>query len=185
MQGYYIFYSFSLPHTDGVGKGVFTKKCGEVCAIKRRLGVYVVCLGCILALLSGCGATDSRVGELVFIYGAAMVISVLLLIGYCTLARNKTGLYVLLFSSVAVVNIGYFWLSVSPTLGQALMANRLAYLGSVLLPLAMFLIIRNVTNCKANYPLFLVLLSISGVVFLIAASGGILDIYYKEVRCRW
>lgn len=148
------------------------------------MGVYVVCLGCILALLSGCGATDSRVGELVFIYGAAMVISVLLLIGYCTLARNKTGLYVLLFSSVAVVNIGYFWLSVSPTLGQALMANRLAYLGSVLLPLAMFLIIRNVTNCKANYPLFWVLLSISGVVFLIAASGGILDIYYKEVSLQ-
>lgn len=134
--------------------------------------------------MSGCGASEGKTLNLSIIYGVAMAISLLLLAGYCALAKNKAKLYILLFSSVAVVNIGYFWLSVSPTLGQALMANRLAYLGSVLLPLAMFLIIRNVTNCKANYPLFWVLLSISGVVFLIAASGGILDIYYKEVSLQ-
>lgn len=134
--------------------------------------------------MSGCGAAEGKASDLTVIYGVAMAISLLLLAGYCIFAKRKLKLYVLLFASVAVVNTGYFWLSVSPTLEQALMANRLAYLGSVLLPLAMFLIIRKATNYKRNPTLFWVLLGISGAVFLIAASGGILDIYYKEVSLQ-
>jgi len=134
--------------------------------------------------LSGCGAAEGKTVDLTIIYGVAMAISLLLLVGYCTLAKQKMKLYMLLFSSVAVVNIGYFWLSVSPTLEQALMANRLAYLGSVLLPLSMFFIIRKATNCKRSPTLFWVLLGISGAIFLIAASGGILGIYYKEVSLQ-
>ena len=134
--------------------------------------------------MSGCGAAEGKTADLTMIYGVAMAISLLLLAGYCALAKQKMALYILLFSSVAVVNIGYFWLSVSPTLEQALMANRLAYLGSVLLPLAMLLIIRKATNCKENRKLFWVLLGISGAVFLIAASGGILNLYYKEVSLQ-
>lgn len=134
--------------------------------------------------MPGCGASEGKTVDLTIIYGAAMAISLLLLVGYCTLAKQKMKLYILLFSSVAVVNIGYFWLAVSPTLEQALMANRLAYLGSVLLPLAMFLIIREATNCKRSPTLFWVLLGISGAIFLIAASGGILNLYYKEVSLQ-
>ena len=147
------------------------------------MGVFVS-LGCIVAFLSGCSTSEGKISDLTVIYGVAMVISLLLLAGYCTFVKNKAKLYVLLFFSVAVVNTGYFWLAISPTLEQALMANRLAYLGSVLLPLAMFLIIRKATNCKANYRIFGILLGISCVVFLIAASGGILDIYYKEVSLQ-
>ena len=106
--------------------------------------------------MSGCGASAGKTVDLTIIYGAAMAISLLLLVGYCTLAKKKQGLYILLFASVAVVNAGYFWLAVSPTLEQALMANRLAYLGSVLLPLSMFFIIRKATNCKENRKLFAV-----------------------------
>ena len=89
--------------------------------------------------------------------------------------------FVLLFSSVLVVNIGYTLLSVSSGLTMALWANRIAYLGSVFLPLAMLMIILNVTNTK--YPKWLhgVLGIVSIIVFLIAASPGILPIYYKEV----
>ena len=134
--------------------------------------------------MSGCGASEGKTVDLTIIYGAAMAISLLLLIGYCTLAKKKQGLYVLLFASVAVVNAGYFWLAVSPTLEQALMANRLAYLGSVLLPLSMFFIIRKATNCPSSPAIFRTLLGVSCVMFLITASGGILGIYYKEVSLK-
>jgi hypothetical protein len=159
------------------------KKVWEVFAIKRQIGIFVL-LESIVVLLSGCGASQGRSSDLTVIYGVAMALAVLLLAGYCTFVKNKAKLYVLLFFSVAVVNTGYFWLAISPTLEQALMANRLAYLGSVLLPLAMFLIIRRATNCQRNPTLFWVLLGISGAVFLIAASGGILEIYYKEVSLQ-
>jgi len=115
------------------------------------------------------------------IYGAAAVLSLLLLVGCLLLVRKKKQWFVLLFSSVLVVNIGYTFLSVSSDLQQALLANRISYLGSVFLPFAMLMIILSVTNTKYKKWVPISLCSLSVVVFLIAASPGILDIYYKEV----
>ena len=50
------------------------------------------------------------------IYGAAAVLSALLLIGCCLLVRKKRAWFILLFSSVLVVNIGYIFLSLSTCL---------------------------------------------------------------------
>jgi DNA-binding CsgD family transcriptional regulator len=61
------------------------------------------------------------------------------------------------------------------------MANRFAYLGSVFLPLSMFMIILNTAKIDCKRWVLYLLLGISGVVFLVAASQGYLDIYYKEV----
>lgn len=87
----------------------------------------------------------------------------------------------MLFSSVLVVNVGYTFLAMSNCLEMALWANRVAYLGSVFLPFAMLMIILQVTG--TNYPKWLayILGTLSIIVFFIAASPGILSIYYKEV----
>lgn len=115
------------------------------------------------------------------IYGAAAVISLLLLIGYFGIARKKDIWFILLFSSVLVVNIGYFCLAISSSLSEALLSNRIAYLGSVLLPMTMLMIILNVINIKYKKWLPWILIGLCAVVFFIAASPGYLDIYYKEV----
>ena len=57
-------------------------------------------------------------------------------------------LVLLLFASVLVVNTGYLALALSPTLGAALWANRVSYLGSVLLPMAMQMILLNGTGLR-------------------------------------
>ena len=109
---------------------------------------------CLLPLLfSGC-AIGEKSGTAVLIYGVAAVISLLLFIGCCILERKRSPWILVLFTSVLVVNAGYFWLSVAPTLGSALMANRLSYLGSVFLPLSMLMIILNTTgfNCRKWLP---------------------------------
>ena len=87
----------------------------------------------------------------------------------------------ILFASVLIINTSYFCLSISGTLAGALNANRVAYLGSVFLPLSMMMIILKV--CNQKYPKWLpaALAFVAVGVFLIAASPGILDIYYKEV----
>ncbi len=61
------------------------------------------------------------------------------------------------------------------------MANRLAYLGSVFLPFSMLMITLNVTGVEHKKRLSIWLLALAGAVFLIAASQGYFDIYYKEV----
>ena len=132
-------------------------------------------------LLAGCSSIGDKAASMSVVYGAAAVLSLMLLAGYCAIAKKRSPWYLLLFASVLVVNIGYFALSISKGLGEALLANRLSYLGSVFLPLSMLMIIINATHitCKKWLPGGLLVLAVA--VFLIAASPGYLPIYYKEV----
>jgi len=148
--------------------------------MKKRF--WAIFFPLVLAVcLAGCQTVGDKAANLSIIYGVAAGLSLLLLIGCCILVKRKKVWFVLLFSSVLVVNIGYTLLSVSSCLESALWANRLSYLGSVFLPFAMLMIILNATNTpwKKWLPISLGVLSV--IVFLIAASPGIMDIYYKEV----
>jgi len=148
--------------------------------MKKGICGFAVCA--LLALmLPGCQPVGNKDASLSLIYIAAAAISLVLLIGYCMLKTGKTAWFVLLFSSVLVVNCGYSLLSMSSCLDMALWANRLAYLGSVFLPLSMLMIILHVTDTPYRKWLPAALFVLSAVVFLIAASPGILDIYYRSV----
>jgi len=131
--------------------------------------------------LFGCSAIGDKTASISLIYGTAALISLMMLIGYCCLIRQKNHWFVLLFSSVLVVNTGYYLLSISPTLTYALHANRLAYLGSVFLPMSILMIILEVTKINYTKRLPSILFIVGIIVFLIAASPGYLDIYYREV----
>ena len=146
---------------------------------KRGFGAAALLL--MALIFSGCGTVGAKDASLSIIYGGTAILSLLLLIGYCCLVHKKTVWFLLLFSSVLMTNTGYVLLSVSSCLEMALMANRVAYFGSVFLPLSMLMIILDVTNTPYRKRLPAMLIGLSILVFLIAASPGILDIYYKEV----
>ncbi|MBQ4067865.1 MAG: hypothetical protein IJC76_01305 [Lachnospiraceae bacterium] len=137
----------------------------------------------LLVMLSftGCGPVGEKNTSMSIIYGVITVIAVLMLCIYCAVIKKKSLWMLLLFSSIIVVDIGYLVLAISESLEEALLANRIAYLGSVFLPMSMLMIIINA--CNISYKKFLpfILLAISIIVFAIAASPGYLDIYYKEV----
>ncbi len=115
------------------------------------------------------------------IYGIAFSVS-LLMIGLYFFVESKHDKWLLsLFISVAVCDFGYFLLSLSKTLDAALWSNRIAYLGNVFLPFSLLMMIMSLS--RFNYPKWLpkILVAINTVMLLIAASGGFLPIYYKEV----
>ena len=143
----------------------------------------LTCLLTLLAalLLSGCGPVGSKTGSITVIYGTATVFSLLMPVVYCAWVRRRSPWVLLLLASVLVVNAGYFALSLSGTVEEALLANRIAYLGSVFLPMSMLMIILSITRLKHPRWLPVALLAVSIVIFLIAASPGYLDIYYKSV----
>jgi DNA-binding CsgD family transcriptional regulator len=149
--------------------------------IMKKLFASVPILLFLILSLSGCSAVGEKSASLTIIYGATAVLSLLLLIGCLLLVRKNKAWFILLFSSVLVVNIGYTFLAMSTCLEMALWANRVAYLGSVFLPLAMLMIILDVSGTKHPKWLHGALGALSFLVFLIAASPGILPIYYKEV----
>lgn len=116
-----------------------------------------------------------------FIYGIDAVLSLLLACGYCTIVRKKEMWLIWLYFSVFVANIGYFALSISKTVEEALLANRLAYLGCVFLPLFMLMTIMKVCKVKCTMVVRFIFITISSLIFLVAASQGYLSLYYKEV----
>lgn len=132
-----------------------------------------------LPFLAGCTIGDKAMGMNI-IYAFTTVFSLLLLIGYCCLMKKREPWFIVLFSSVLIVNAGYLWLSVSKTVEEALWANRVSYLGSVFLPLSILMIILEVSRLKYTKRVLIVLIPISIFVFLVAASPGYLDIYYKS-----
>ena len=115
------------------------------------------------------------------IYGIAFCVSLLMMGVYYFVDRKHDKWLLLLFVSVAVCDFGYFLLSLSKTLDAALWANRIAYLGNVFLPFSLMMMI--MTLSRFTYPKWLpkVLVAVNLAMFLIAASGGFLPIYYKNV----
>lgn len=116
-----------------------------------------------------------------WIYGVIAAVSLFLAFGCSVMVKRKDPWLLVLFISVCVVNTGYFTLAISRTLEEAMLANRIAYLGSVCLPLCMLMIIMALCEVRATKVVTGVLIGLSAMVFLLAASGGYLQLYYKEV----
>lgn len=147
---------------------------------KKIISIFGLILPMLISF-TGCGYVGSKSANMSAIYIVTSILSLLLLLGYILLVKKKEHWILLLFSAVAVVNIGYLSLSLSSTLNEALLANRIAYLGSVFLPVSMLMTILKTCNITLKKWMISAIIGISIVVFLIAASPGYLDIYYKEV----
>lgn len=115
------------------------------------------------------------------IYAILAVVSAGLLVGYSVVVGKKEPWLFLLYICIAIVNIGYFLLSVSKTVTFAIIANDIAYFGSVFLSMCMFLTIFRLCGFKVRKRFAITLTVIAGVMFAIIATSGILPWYYKEV----
>lgn len=135
----------------------------------------------VLAAGGNEAAFSGKTANMAYAYAVITGISLLLAIGYGALVKRKELWLLLLFVSVVIVNFGYFSLAVSKTLEEALLANRISYLGSVFLPLCMLMTMIDVCRLRYRKWFLGILLLCSVLVFLLAASPGYLDCYYKDV----
>ena len=148
------------------------------------IGVLFV-LSPLTAQAAGAAPISEKSGNMSVIYGITTLLSLALLFGYCWLNKKKDLWSLLLYIAILVVNLGYFSLSISKSLDEALLANRIAYLGSVLLPLCMLMIIMDFCKIKCHKYLMIGLICVSTAIFLLAASGGYLTVYYKQVALEF
>ena len=148
----------------------------------KKLSAFFMVITLLLLCLSGCSGIGDKNASLSVVYAIMAVLSLLPLIGYCIFIKKKDPWFFVLFSGVLVVNVGYFCLSVSSSLEEALLANRISYLGSVILPLSMLFIILKATGLKYKKILPICLIVLASIVFFIAASPGYSTIYYKSAE---
>lgn len=114
-------------------------------------------------------------------YGFCVLVSAILLICYLTFVKEQHIWMKLMLVSVCVVNMGYLYLSLSPTLAHALMANRIAYFGNVFQPVFMLLTVANICRIKIKKPLAIALHVLAGVMLICACTMGVFPIFYKTV----
>ena len=119
---------------------------------------------------------------MIITYAIMAIIATILLVGYFAFVRKKEPWLLLLYVCVTIVNVGYFLLSISKTVGFAIFANDIAYLGSVFLSMSMLLTITKLCGFEIKKKLIITLGTIGIVMFLIVATVGILPWYYKEVE---
>ena len=119
---------------------------------------------------------------MIITYAIMAIIATILLIGYIALVRKKEPWLLLLYVCVTIVNVGYFMLSLSSTVEFAIIANDIAYLGSVFLSTSMLLTIIKLCGFEIKKRLIITLLIIGALMFSVVATVGILPWYYQEVE---
>ena len=114
-------------------------------------------------------------------YGVMMAISLVLIAVYYIAIKKREFWLGLLFVCVALVNTGYFILSLSKTVELALFANDMSYLGSIFLMMCMFFTILKLCGYTVKKELVIALTTLAGVMFFMVATSGWLPWYYKSV----
>lgn len=117
-----------------------------------------------------------------YTYGAIFLLSLVLLPLYFLFVRKKQSepwLFVL-FVNVAIVNLGYTLTAFSKTVDFALFANKITYLGQVLIPLCMFMLILKLCGYTYKKWVLGVLIGAAVIMFAIICTTGYLDWYYTS-----
>ena len=115
-------------------------------------------------------------------YGALFLLSLSLLPLYFLFVRKKQNepWLLFLFACVAVVNLGYTFTAFSKTVDFALFANKITYLGQVLIPLCMFMLISKLCGYTYKKWVLGVLIGAAVIMFAIICTTGYLDWYYTS-----
>ena len=115
-------------------------------------------------------------------YGALFLLSLSLLPLYFLFVRKKQNepWLLFLFACVAVVNLGYTLIAFSNTVEFALFANKITYLGQVLIPLCMFMLISKLCGYTYKKWVLGVLIGAAVIMFAIICTTGYLDWYYTS-----
>lgn len=151
-----------------------------------RVGSMGLLMGTMMTtVLASEGVQTAKTGNMAVIYGITSLLALLLAMGCFRVVRKKEPWFLVLYSSVFVVNLGYLALSVSNSLEAALLANSISYLGSVFLPLSMLMIILKVCRIPVKRWVLVLLTCISIATFLLAASGKSLGLYYRDVTVEY
>jgi len=116
------------------------------------------------------------------ILAVVMVISMLSTFALVLFSRRgaKT-LEILLSATVMISNIGYFILSCSRTLEEAVLANSLSYIGGLFLPLLIVYILIDFSDSKVPIWFTSTMIFFNTIVFLATLFADRIPLFYSEI----
>lgn len=117
---------------------------------------------------------------MILAYSIMFSVSILLAFGYFFVVQKKDKWFIVFYTAVCFVNLGYLLLSTSTNIRFALFANKIAYFGQIFVITSMFMIITKLCGITYNKQLPISLLIIGFIMFLLICTTGYLPWYYKE-----
>lgn len=93
--------------------------------------------------------------------------------------RNSTTQFVCILVLVAS-NMGFYLTSISSTVEEALVAQKIAYVGGVFLPAFYFLLILEICHIKVHRAVGIIVLFVQCIIYGLALSIGKSDLFYKS-----
>ncbi|WP_298770107.1 HD domain-containing phosphohydrolase [uncultured Fibrobacter sp.] len=96
---------------------------------------------------------------------------------------NRTkSYYTTMFHLISIQIAGHLFLALSTDLNEAILANKMAYIGAVYIPMLFFLGELTLCNIKISIRLNIILFTISTIVICLAASAGWSNIFYEKIE---
>ena len=114
-------------------------------------------------------------------YAITLAMAVALLVAYIVVVKKKEFWMTMLYICVAVVNLGYLLLAVSNSVTFAIIANDIAYLGSVFLAVCMYLIVHRLCGFEIKKYHIITCVVCGVIMFSMVATSGLLPWYYRSV----
>lgn len=119
---------------------------------------------------------------MIFIYFVAFIASLLLLLmNIISGAKDSTnqsfGIAVL-----TITNGGYIALTLSQNLAEAILAQKIIYIGACFIPMVYFLLMCEICRVKLNNKIVALMYSVQIVIFLLVCTIGSSTLYYKSVE---
>lgn len=151
------------------------------CGFSLLLCIVFGCIFFAPVFASGEGADFEKHGDVSIVYLFVAIVAVALVVIYLLRDKSRKPKFLVLYCCVAIANCGYFLLSAAGSLEIALTANRISYFGCAYAILMMLLIVVDVCGIVLHKAVRGVLIAVATVAFLLAASGGLLTIYYSSV----
>ena len=120
-------------------------------------------------------------------YGILFALSLVMPPLYFTYVRKKQDepWLLVLFLCVCVVTLGYFLVSISKTVEFALWANKITYLGQVVVPMCMFMIISKLCGYTYKKWVLGVFICLAVIMYAIVFTTGWIDWYYTNVTIEF
>ena len=115
-------------------------------------------------------------------YGLCLFISFIMLLLVIASGSEHSIHQSLLICVMTIANGGYLALSLSKNIGEAILANKVIYVGGAFMPMLFFLIICEV--CSVSFPRWLNLIMYGGqlITYVTICTIGYSDLYYKNVE---
>ena len=96
--------------------------------------------------------------------------------------KSVNAFYPSTFYAITITNFGFLFQILSSNLSEALLANKLVFVGGAYLPVFVLMALISLCHLKVSETLRISLFSISSIIYLFAISSGYTDFFYRSAE---